>query len=424
MQVIDILYLYIGLRAAQHLVERYLAFTNRRFYSNQQRLANAARILEISPTDLSKTIDYTEDKYRFGALSSWIELPITLAFIYFGGLGLIEVLAGNISATFSDSSLSTGVIFFLAIAILSSLFSLPFELYNTFQIEEKHGFNRQTVKVFFLDKLKGLLIGALLGIPLLSALLWVMEKSGHLWWVYAWVLLFSFSLLAVWIYPTVLAPLFNKFTPLDEGELKIKIEDLAKRVSFQADGISIMDASKRSSHGNAYFTGVFGKKKIVLFDTLVKAMNVDEITAVLAHELGHFKLNHIRIGLIRSFFSTGLMFYGMSLMMPYEKLYTSLGLNGPSSYGALTVFSLWFGLGSFLFQPLASYLSRRNEFAADAFALKYIPKRNLLGDALLKLREKSNLMPISHPLYSRFYHSHPPLIERLSAMNYRKLSDN
>jgi STE24 endopeptidase len=242
--------------------------------------------------------------------------------------------------------------------------------------------------------------------------------------VYAWLLLFSFSLFAVWIYPTVLAPLFNKFTPLDNGELKVKIEDLAKRVAFQADGVSIMDASKRSSHGNAYFTGVFGKKKIVLFDTLVKAMNVDEITAVLAHELGHFKLNHIRIGLIRSFFSTGLMFYGMSLMMPYEKLYTSLGLNGTSSYGALIVFSLWFGLVSFLFQPFSSYLSRKNEFAADAFALQHIPKRNLLGDALLKLREKSNLMPISHPLFSRFYHSHPPLIERLSAMNYNQASNS
>lgn len=424
MQVIDILYLYIGLRAAQHFVERYLSFTNRRYYSNQQRLANAAKILNISPTDLSKTIDYTEDKYRFGAISSWLELPITLVFLYIGGLGVIETFAADLSRTIDGSALSTGVIFFLILGLLSMLVSLPFELYNTFQIEEKHGFNRQTLKSFFVDKLKGLFVGALLGIPLLSVLLWVMEKAGDLWWVYAWLLLFGFSLFAVWIYPTVLAPLFNKFTPLDDGELKVKIEDLANRVAFQADGISIMDASKRSSHGNAYFTGVFGKKKIVLFDTLVKAMNVDEITAVLAHELGHFKLNHIRIGLIRSFFSTGLMFYGMSLMMPYEKLYTSLGLSGASSYGALTVFSLWFGLVSFLFQPFASYLSRKNEFAADAFALKHIPNRSLLGDALLKLRENSNLMPISHPLYSRFYHSHPPLIERLAAMNYNNPSDS
>jgi STE24 endopeptidase len=251
-------------------------------------------------------------------------------------------------------------------------------------------------------------------------LLFVMGRTGTHWWIPAWLLLFGFSLLTAWLYPTLLAPLFNKFHPLEEGSLREAIYELAGKVKFNADGISIMDASKRSSHGNAYFTGVFGKKKIVLFDTLVKSMSPSEVVAVLAHELGHFKLHHVRWSLIRSFFVTGLMFYGLSLCLPLVSFYQAFGLPAVSDYGALVVFSLWFGPINFILQPLLSQISRRNEFQADAFALQNIEDQRKLGDALLKLRENSQMMPLSHPWYSGVYHSHPPLLERLSAMGYIK----
>jgi STE24 endopeptidase len=228
----------------------------------------------------------------------------------------------------------------------------------------------------------------------------------------------SFSILTAWLYPTFLAPLFNKFKPLEDGELKTKIFDLAERVKFNATGLSVMDASVRSSHGNAYFTGVFGKKRIVLFDTLIEALNVKEVVAVLAHELGHFKLHHVRWMLIRSIAMTGFTFFLLSLALPLEQFYAAFKLQGVSNYGALVVFSLWFGLIDFVLSPIETYLSRRNEFAADAFALSHIEDKNELAHALLKLREKSHSMPISHPWFSGFYYSHPPMMERLQAMGF------
>ncbi|MFW7380222.1 MAG: M48 family metallopeptidase [Oligoflexus sp.] len=414
MNTTAILATFIGARLIQHVLERYLARLNKSHYEQAERLQEAARVLKIDSKDLEKTLNYSRDKYAFGNWSGWIQLIISLLFIALGGLGWVESLSKNIG----DGPIVTGLAFFAILGLLSSLVGLPFEWYYTFHLEEKHGFNRQTKKGFWIDRLKGLALTVVLGGLLLSALFWVMDRTGSTWWVYAWALIFGFSLLTVWLYPTFLAPLFNKFTPVEEGELRDQIYELAKRVDFQADGISIMDASRRSAHGNAYFTGVFGKKKIVLFDTLVKSMSTTEITAVLAHELGHFKLHHIRWGLIRSFFSTGIIFFLIALLMPYDALYHAFHLSGSSYYGALTVFSLWFGVIGFFLQPISSLLSRRNEFAADAFALQHIDDKRRLGDALLKLRETSHVMPISHPLFSAVYHSHPPLLERLRAMRY------
>jgi len=409
-----ILAIFISARFIQHLLEKYLGQLNKSYYEQAERLAEAARILKIDAQDLQKTLNYSRDKYRFGSWSSWIQLIISLSFIAFGGFGWVEQLSFGLGG----GPIITGLAFFAILGLLSSLVNLPFEWFYTFSLEEKHGFNRQTKKGFWADRLKGTLLAVILGGLLLAALLWIMDRAGATWWLFAWGLVFGFSLITVWLYPTLLAPLFNKFTPVEEGELKEQIYELAKRVDFQADGISIMDASKRSAHGNAYFTGVFGKKKIVLFDTLVKSMSTPEITAVLAHELGHFKLNHIRWGLVRSFFSTGLIFFLIAQLMPYDTLYEAFHLTGRSYYGVLTVFSLLFGVVGFFLQPIGSLLSRRNEFAADAFALQNIDDKRRLGDALLKLRETSHVMPISHPLFSTVYHSHPPLLERLRAMGY------
>jgi STE24 endopeptidase len=416
-----LLLLFIGLRIIQHLFERYLAFANKAYYSDAVRQAEAQKVLGLSAEGMSKTLLYSNDKYKFANFSSWISLVVTLVFLGFGGLGLFEGWAKQIAAQLSAGSIVTGLVFFGLIAVASLIFGLPFDYYRTFNLEERYGFNRQTKKGFFVDRIKGLLIGAVLGGLLLSLLLWIMEATGHQWWVFAWLALSIFSLLTAWLYPTFLAPLFNKFSPLSSGELQDKIQDLANRIGFQADGIFVMDASKRSSHGNAYFTGVGSKKRIVLFDTLIDSMSAKEVVAVLAHELGHFKLHHVRTQLIRGVLMTGFIFFLLSLCLPLTPFYQAFGLEGVSNYGALVVFSLWFGVVDFATQPLENYISRRNEFSADAFAKLHIGESQSLGSALLKLREKSHVMPISHPLFSRVYHSHPPLLERLRGMGYQSL---
>jgi STE24 endopeptidase len=316
--------------------------------------------------------------------------------------------------------IAVGLLLFAALSLLSGVVGLPFDYYRTFVIEERHGFNRQTVRGFWLDLVKGLMLGAILGGLILGVVLWIMEQAGPTWWIWAWLALSAISLLTAWLYPTLLAPLFNKFRPLEDGALKTAIDALASRVGFGSKGVMVMDASRRSSHGNAYFTGLFGKKRIVLFDTLIASLTPSEIVAVLAHELGHFKLRHVTLGLIRGLATTGLLFFGLSLCLELTPFYTAFGLKEPTTYGALLVFSMWFGLANFYLQPISNHISRRHEFAADRFALEHIENKTELGQALLKLREKSHSLPLSHPLYSAVYHSHPPLLERLDAMTSDK----
>lgn len=412
-----ILTIFIVLKIIQQLAERWLASLNRKYYLNKEKQAEAKKFFNIDDADFSKTLSYTEDKYRFASWSSWVSLILTLAFLALGGMGLVETWSqhlGNMVA--SGSSIVTGLFFFFILILLSMVVGIPFELYSTFKIEEKHGFNRQTVGGFFLDKLKGLFLGVILGGLLLSGLLYVMEKTGDSWWLWAWGVMSGFSLFASWIFPSVLAPMFNKFTKIEDGELKESIYAFSKKIGFKTGGLYVMDASKRSSHGNAYFTGVFGEKRIVLFDTLVKSLSVDELVAVLAHELGHFVLHHVRWGLVRGILLTGLMFYAMSLCLSYESFYTAFYLKGMSSYGALVVFGMWFGFFDFILQPLGNWMSRKNEFAADDFAKKNIGSGKLLVDALIKMRESNYSMPISHPIYSSMYYSHPPLMERLAVL--------
>lgn len=409
-----LLLIFIALRILQQAVESGLALLNMKFVENPANQTEARTVLRLTSESIEKSLAYARDRFRFGQFSAWVELSYTLIFIALGGFTWAE----SIALQFTGNAVFQGLIVFAVLGGLSFIAGLPFSYYHSFVIEEKHGFNRQTKGGFWLDQVKGIGLGVVLGGLILTLLLWIMSGMGSNWWWMAWLAFFGFSLAAAWLYPVVLAPLFNKFSPLDEGELKNEIFRLAQKIEFRAEGISIMDASTRSSHGNAYFTGVFGKKRIVLFDTLVKSMSLKEIVAVLAHELGHFKLHHVRSGLVRSFFTTGLMFFILSLCLPLTEFYTSFGLIGVSNYGALIVFSLWFGLAGFLIQPFSSMISRRHEFQADAFALKSIEDRRALGDALLKLRETSHSMPIAHPLYSAFYHSHPPLLERLKAMHY------
>jgi STE24 endopeptidase len=396
-------------------METFLAVLNRGYALERARLAEAGRALGIDDDDLAKAVAYSGDRYRFGRIFGWAEVLVGLAFIALGGLGLVEGGARAVAGGLGLGSIVTGLAFFGIVGVLSGLFELPFDLYDTFVIEERHGFNRQTFRGFVLDRVKGIGIGVALGVPVVAAVLWIMERMGPTWWLWAWGVTTAFSVFAAWVYPAVLAPLFNKFTPLPDGELKDAILDLARRVGFRAGGLFVMDASRRTAHGNAYFMGLFRQKRIILFDTLLEAMGSREVVAVLAHELGHFKLHHVRWAIVRSVATSGLVFFGLSLCLPLEPFYTAFFLD-KTSYGALAVFSLWFGLGSFLIQPLTNALSRRHEFAADAFALRSGATADELGSALRKLRETSRLLPLSHPLYSRVYHSHPPLLERLRVM--------
>ncbi len=411
----SLLFLFLLLRFVQQVVETALARLNRRHALDPVLLAEAGRALGIGEDEMAKAVAYSGDRHRFGLVYGWVEVLVALAFLAAGGLGVVEAGARGVAGALGLGTIATGLAFFAILGTLSALFELPFDLYATFRIEEKHGFNRQTLGGFFLDRLKGSGIAIALGGPVLAAMLWLMERMGPSWWLWAWGVTTAFSLFAAWIYPTVLAPLFNKFTPLPDGELKEAILELARRTGFRAGGISVMDASRRTAHGNAYFTGVFGQKRIVLFDTLLEAMGSREVVAVLAHELGHFKLHHVRWGMARGIATSGLVFYALSLCLPLDPFYSAFSLE-TTAYGALAVFGLWFGLVSFLLQPLENALSRRHEFAADAFALRTGATADELGTALRKLSEKSRHLPVTHPLYSRVYHSHPPLLERLRAM--------
>jgi len=411
-----VLGLFVLARLAQFGVEFALAAANRRYYLDPVRQSEAQRVLGISEDDMAKTLAYSTDKHRFGVISGIVSIVATLVFLGLGGLGVVERTAQVIVAHVGGGEILKGLAFFALLGLLSFVLGLPFDLYRTFRVEARHGFNKQSFKGFVGDRVKGLLLAVVLGGGLVAGLLWIMGIMGELWWLYAWIALTAFSIFTAWAFPIFISPLFNKFSPLPEGELKAMILDLASRIGFRAGAISVMDGSKRSSHGNAYFTGAFGAKKIVLFDTLVDAMSPKEVVAVLAHELGHFKLHHVRWSLIRGTLMAGVTFFLLAQALPLEVFYRSFGLDGVSNYAALVVFSLWFGLVDFFLQPFESWLSRRNEFAADAFARTHLGHARDLGAALLKLREKSHLMPISHPLFSAVYYSHPPLMERLAAM--------
>lgn len=413
---ITALRIFLLLRLIQHVAETWLARSNRAWWGDVARQNEAAKILGISPADMQKTVAYSGDRYNLSRFTAMVGIIATILFIGYGGLGWTEDLARNTNSLLGGGVIAEGLVFIGILLLLTQLMSLPFALYSTFVIEERYGYNKQTLRSFLGDLFKALVLGIILGGLILSVILFIMQSMGSTWWLYAWAALSIFSLLTAWIYPSLLAPIFNKFSPLGDGELKQEILALAEKVGFRTDGLFVMDASKRSGHANAYFTGVFGKKRIVLFDTLVNSMNTKEVTAVLAHELGHFKLHHVRTGMIRGLIFSLLIFAGIGAMLSSKNFYLAFGLTDVSNHGGLVVFSLWFGLIEFYLQPLQTWFSRRNEFAADDFAKATLGSGANLVSALKKLREKSSIMPIAHPLYSAMYYSHPPMLERIKTL--------
>ncbi|RJG05581.1 M48 family peptidase [Noviherbaspirillum cavernae] len=359
-----------------------------------------------------KAADYTIAKTKFGLFMLIVNTAVLIGFTLLGGLQWISVTLFK----FIGAGMTYQLGLLAAFAVISGLIDLPFEYYKQFRLEARFGFNKMTPRLFFTDLIKSALIGIAIGLPLVWVILTLMEKAGDLWWLYAWLVWTGFQLLMLVLYPTVIAPLFNKFTPLQDDTLRARIEGLMQRVGFASKGLFVMDGSKRSSHGNAYFSGFGAAKRIVFFDTLLARLAPHEIEAVLAHELGHFKLKHI-IKRIAVMFAISL---GMLALLGFLKnqawFYTGLGVDpllvGSNDAMALILFMLTLPVFTFLFSPLSSITSRKHEFEADAFAAQYTNAQDLVS-ALVKLYEDNASTLTPDPIHSAFYDSHPPASIRI-----------
>ena len=367
---------------------------------------------KISLEEHQKAADYTSTKVRFGRLPLIYDSSILLLWLFGGGL---ELLDQNVRALQLDP-IYTGMIVILSMMLISSLLDLPFSLYSTFVIEERFGFNRTTMKIFIGDLFKGALLALIIGMPLIWVVLWLMEKAGENWWLYTWVVWTAFSLFIAWAYPTWIAPIFNKFTPLEEGETLNRITNLLNRCGFNSKGIFVIDGSKRSSHGNAYFSGFGKNKRIVFFDTLLNSLDDDELEAVLAHELGHFKRKHIIKGMALTIGFTLLGLWILAWLMQNDWFYNALGISTSSTYMALLLFTIVMPVFTFLLSPLLSMLSRKNEFEADEFAAQQSEAKNLIRALVNLYKENANTLT-PDPLYSAFYDSHPPAPVRIAHLN-------
>ena len=332
---------------------------------------------------------------------------------------LLLTLGGVINAVFeywtalATSPLIAGVAATATVFLIMTLVELPTGIYQTFVIEEKFGFNKSTVKQFIKDHLLQLALGAAIGLPILALILWVMDNVGSLWWLWAWGIIMGFSLLMSWLYPTVIAPLFNKFTPMAEGSLKDRIQGLLARCGFNSQGIFIMDGSKRSGHGNAYFTGLGNNKRIVFFDNLVASLDDEELEAVLAHELGHFKCKHVVKMLVATSIMTLISFAVLGWLINQPWFYTGLGVAQPSNAAALLLFMLVSSTFTFFMQPVSAYFQRKFEFEADDFAASNA-KADKMISGLVKLYEENANTLTPDPLYSAFHYSHPPAAIRIA----------
>ena len=360
-----------------------------------------------------KAAAYTLAKSRIGLIDAALDALMLLGWTLLGGLDWLNQLTSNWLGT----GMTQQIVLISAFAVIGGLIGLPLSLYQTFGIEQKFGFNHSTFKLWLSDLVKGVLIGMLLGLPILGLVLWLMQAGGALWWLWAWGALVAYQLFVMWIAPNVIMPLFNKFSPLDDAALKQRVETLMQRAGFTAKGFFVMDGSRRSAHSNAFFTGFGSAKRVVFFDTLLAQLNGDEMEAVLAHELGHFKHRHILKMMLTSFAVSlgGLALLGWLSQQVW--FYTGLGvtphLQGDNSALALLLFMLVLPLATFFVSPLSAKRSRRFEFEADAYAVTH-SDRSALTSALLKLYQDNASTLTPDPWFVAFYYSHPPASQRLA----------
>ena len=417
--MIDYLFFYLILYTVISAGQKYLSWMNFRYASCSQRQSQIKESLDISDEDLAKSYAYFSHKYKFGLIQDVFTFAVSIAFLACGGITFVEAGALDLAGLISGGDVIIGMFFFLILWLGTFLIGLPFRYYYTFILEEKYGFNNSTKKLFWIDTVKGIAVM----LPILGlffcGLLTILHNIHHWWWM-AWLSYSAFMLLMIWFYPTFISPLFNKFTLItsdgNEKELHSKISEIAKKVDFPLTEIFKINSSIRSTHGNAYFIGMFKKKKIVFYDTLLKALSIPQIVAVLAHELGHFKLHHIRNRQLKSLVLSGVFFAGAWFVVRGDSLAMSFGFAGSSAYAMMFfILVLSSSIIGPLMPPITNYFSQKDEFAADEFATNLTPTEDLC-QALKTLRAMNYSMPIVHPLYSRLYYSHPPILARVQRM--------
>jgi len=400
---------FLAFLCLKGLIESYLDNRNKLHILRNRKEVPAKFAEQISLEDHQKAADYSITKIKASQLFNIIGYAVLLIWTLGGGL---DYLNTHVKAL-GYSELWSGVVFFFAFSLVNSIISLPETLYKTFVIEEKFGFNKTTAKIFITDMFKGMLLALIIGTPILAGILWIMNALGEYWWAYAWAFLSVIQLLLMWIYPTFIAPLFNKFSALEDGEVKDKILELLKRTGFESKGLYVMDASKRSGHGNAYFTGFGKNKRIVFFDTLINTLNPSEVEAVLAHELGHFKRKHVLKLMVKAFVFSFLGLFILGQLMKAQWFFTGHGVNSNETYMALVLFTMVSGIYTFFITPISAWTSRKYEFEADEFAANHSDATDLIN-ALVKMYKDNASTLTPDPAYSAFYHSHPPALIRVN----------
>ncbi len=399
-----IIFILIG----EFILERILDYLNSRLYSDEL----PAELEGIYDADAyRKSQQYMRTNQKFSLVTESLNIVLVLGMIILGGFAFVD----NFVRHFTTNPILMALLFFGILGLLVEIISIPFSIYSTFVIEEKFGFNKTTVKTFITDKLKGLLLGVIIGGGLLAFIVWIYGSTGQWFWLIAWGAVSAFTIFMSMFYSNIIVPLFNKQTPLESGELRDAIQNFANKVNFRLDNIFVIDSSKRSTKSNAYFTGLGPKKRIVLYDTLIQDHTTEELVAVLAHEIGHYKKKHTLLGTILSIAQTGLVLFILSIFLKYPELSQALGAKEASFHMGILAFGVLYTPLSLIIGLFMNIISRKNEYAADRFAGENFNPKSL-EEALKKLSVKnlSNLRP--HPAYVFFYYSHPPLLKRLEAL--------
>lgn len=403
-------YIIIGLVVADFIFDRFLLYLNSTRWSDQL----PEEVKGIYDEDKYRIQQaYEKENFRFSMISSSFGFVALLLMFLLAGFAWVHGVALTVSA----NAILTALVFFGILMLASDLLNTPFSVYDTFVIEEKYGFNKTTPSIFIFDKLKGWLLGAVIGGGLLALIIYIYQLTTHHFWIYAWLVISAFSIFMVLFYSNLIVPLFNKQTPLPKGELKSAIELFSAKVGFKIDNIYVIDGSKRSTKANAYFTGLGAKKRIVLYDTLINDLQTNELVAVLAHEIGHYKRKHVLWGLLLGILQTGIVLFIFSLFVGNPLLSAALGVAEPSFHIGLIAFGVLYSPISMFTGLGMNILSRKNEYDADAFAAKYLGAGDMAA-ALKKLSVKNlnNLRP--HPAYVFFHYSHPTLLQRLKALKW------
>lgn len=365
--------------------------------------------------ELERSRSYTRVRTRFARIESTAELVLFLVFWWLGGFAWLD----GFSRSFDLSPIVTGLVFIGLLVVAKGVFSFPFRAWSTFVIEERFGFNRTTWKTFLLDTVKSALLAAVLGAPILAAILWFFGRAGELAWLYCWLVVSGLSVVLTAVFPTWILPLFNRFEPLEEGELRDALAGYARSVQFGLSGLFVIDGSRRSSRANAFFAGFGRNKRVALFDTLIESHTVPELVAVVAHEVGHYRRGHILKGMVISVAHSGVMFFLLSLFLGQQGLFAAFGVAEPSVYAGLVFFGMLYAPIELLLSLGLNALLRRHEFEADRFAVDTVEEPLAMVSALEKLSADSLSNPTPHPFYVTLHYSHPPLLQRLQAIEQR-----